>query len=402
MAPIRHLTGARLAFQNAPLCDFSQEANRQAMQAALAEVKKRLGKNHPPVIAGQSLTTTEFIESLNPSHKREIVGRCGKSTSQQAEQAIAAAKSAFPLWRATSSADRAQYLTRAAEVMRRRRFELAAWQVFECAKSSREADADVAESIDYCEFYAQEMLRLGSPRNVNLPGEENAYFYEPRGVVVVIAPWNFPLAILCGMTTAALVTGNTVVMKPAEQSAVIGAQLMDIFREIGLPSGVVNYLPGVGEEIGPVLVATSRYGPHRLHRFAGRGPAAQSPGRPASRRTGSHQTTHRRTGRQERHHRRRRRRPRRSRSGRDGQRVRLSRSKVLGLFPGHRSGADLSGVSRTAGRSDAQPEDGPGRGSRQQRSAPSSTPKPSSASSAPSKPARRTRGSSTPAIPASL
>ena len=138
--------------------------------------------------------------------------------------------------------------------MRRRRFELAAWQVYECGKPWREADADVAESIDYCEFYAQEMLRLATPRRRDAPGEENVYFYEPRGVTVVIAPWNFPLAILCGMTTAALVTGNTVVMKPAEQSCVVGAKLMEVFEEVGLPPGVVNFLPGVGEEVGPVLV----------------------------------------------------------------------------------------------------------------------------------------------------
>jgi RHH-type proline utilization regulon transcriptional repressor/proline dehydrogenase/delta 1-pyrroline-5-carboxylate dehydrogenase len=191
---------------------------------------------------------------VNPSHFRQIVGRCGRATADHARRAVAAAKAAFPAWRDTEPAERAAYLRRAAEVLRRRRFELAAWQVHECAKQWREADADVAESIDYCEYYAREMLRLAEPRRWDLPGEENVYFYEPRGVTVVIAPWNFPLAILCGMTTAALVTGNTVVMKPAEQSSVIGAQLMEVFREVGLPAGVVNYLPGVGEEVGPVLV----------------------------------------------------------------------------------------------------------------------------------------------------
>jgi RHH-type proline utilization regulon transcriptional repressor/proline dehydrogenase/delta 1-pyrroline-5-carboxylate dehydrogenase len=142
--------------------------------------------------------------------------------------------------------------------MRQRRFELAAWEVYECAKQWREADADVAEAIDFCEFYAREMRRLAKPRGVDLPGENNAYVYEPRGVAVVIAPWNFPLAILCGMTTAALVAGNTVVMKPAEQSSVVGAKLMDIFSAAGLPPGVANYLPGVGEEIGPILTGDPR------------------------------------------------------------------------------------------------------------------------------------------------
>jgi RHH-type proline utilization regulon transcriptional repressor/proline dehydrogenase/delta 1-pyrroline-5-carboxylate dehydrogenase len=139
--------------------------------------------------------------------------------------------------------------------MRRRRFELAAWEVYECAKQWREADADVAESIDYCAYYAREMRCLAQPLHRDLPGEDNCYFYEPRGVAVVIAPWNFPMAILCGMTTAALVAGNTVIMKPAEQSSVIAAHLMNILQEAGIPPGVVNYLPGVGEEIGPMLVS---------------------------------------------------------------------------------------------------------------------------------------------------
>src|SRR5205823_5274745 len=132
--------------------------------------------------------------------------------------------------------------------------ELAAWEIFETAKQWREADADVAEAIDYCDYYAREMLRLAEPQQRDVPGEENEYFYEPRGVTVTIAPWNFPLAILCGMTAAALVTGNTVVMKPAEQSPVIAAMLMEVFDEAGFPAGVVNFLPGVGEEVGPVLV----------------------------------------------------------------------------------------------------------------------------------------------------
>src|SRR5207248_8138299 len=154
----------------------------------------------------------------------------------------------------TPAKERAAFLFRAARNMQRQRCQLSAWEVYECGKQWREADADVAESIDYCNYYGQEMLRLAAPRLRDVPGENNEYFYEPRGVVVVIAPWNFPLAILCGMTTAALVTGNTVIMKPAEQSSVVGAKLMEVFQEIGLPAGVVNCLFGVGEEIGPTLV----------------------------------------------------------------------------------------------------------------------------------------------------
>ncbi len=251
-------------FHNEPLSDFSRDHARQAMQRALDAVQAQLGRVYPPVIANQTVPTEATLDSVNPSHGRQVVGRCGRATAAQAEQALAAARAAFPGWRDTAPEQRADNFFRAGEMLRRRRFELMAWEVYECGKQWREADGDVAETIDYCNYYAREMLRLFQPAPVgehkrgayyhNLPGEENYYFYEPRGVTVVLAPWNFPLAILCGMTTAALVTGNTVVMKPAEQSAVVGAKLMEVFQEVGLPPGVVNYLPGVGEEIGPTLV----------------------------------------------------------------------------------------------------------------------------------------------------
>jgi RHH-type proline utilization regulon transcriptional repressor/proline dehydrogenase/delta 1-pyrroline-5-carboxylate dehydrogenase len=245
-------------FKNEPLSDFSREESRAAMQAALADVKKQLGQQYPLVIGGQKVPITATMDSLNPSHVREVVGKCARATPEQARAALDAAVAAFPSWRATLPLERADYLVAAATIMRRRRFELAAWEVYECAKQWREADADVAEAIDFCELYARELRRLARPRRVTLPGEDNAFVYEPRGVAVVIAPWNFPLAILCGMTTAALVTGNTVVMKPAEQSSVTAAKLMEVFGEIGLPPGVANYLPGVGEEIGPALVEDAR------------------------------------------------------------------------------------------------------------------------------------------------
>jgi len=253
----RESAGARSAletFANEPLSDFSKGDAREAMKTALDQVRGQLGQTYPLLIGGSAVATPATIDSINPSHMKEIVGRCGRATVAQAQAAIAAAGRAFPSWRDTDPEVRADYLVRAAGVIRRRRFELAAWQVFECGKQWREADADVAESIDYCAYYAGEMRRLALPRHADVPGEENEYFYEPRGVTVVIAPWNFPMAILCGMTSAALVTGNTVVMKPAEQSAVVGAKLMEVFQEVGLPAGVVNYLPGIGEEIGPALV----------------------------------------------------------------------------------------------------------------------------------------------------
>jgi RHH-type proline utilization regulon transcriptional repressor/proline dehydrogenase/delta 1-pyrroline-5-carboxylate dehydrogenase len=240
--------------RNEPLTDFSRAEGRRAMLDALDQVRQQLGRTYPLVIGGKPVNSGQIVDSVNPSHCREVVGRWTRATPGQAQQALAAAQAAFPAWRDTLPAQRADYLFQAARVLRRRRFELAAWEVNECGKQWREADADVAETIDYCDYYGREMLRLAGGQQRNIPGEDNFYFYEPRGPTVVIAPWNFPLAILAGMTTAAVVTGNTVVMKPAEQSAVVGAKLMEIFQEIGLPPGVVNYLPGIGEEIGPTLI----------------------------------------------------------------------------------------------------------------------------------------------------
>jgi RHH-type proline utilization regulon transcriptional repressor/proline dehydrogenase/delta 1-pyrroline-5-carboxylate dehydrogenase len=241
-------------FANQPLNDFSLAANREAMERALAEVAARFGGACLPVIGGKRVETNRLIDIANPSHTHQIVGRIGAASADDARRAVAAAKEAFPAWRDTPVQKRVEFLRRAAEVLRRQRFELAAWEVFECGKQWRESDADVAEAIDYCEFYAREMSRLSQSQTRNVPGEENETFYEARGPAVVIAPWNFPLAILCGMTTAALAAGNTAIMKPAEQSSFVASKLMDVFEEAGFPAGVVQYLPGIGEEIGPVLV----------------------------------------------------------------------------------------------------------------------------------------------------
>jgi RHH-type proline utilization regulon transcriptional repressor/proline dehydrogenase/delta 1-pyrroline-5-carboxylate dehydrogenase len=251
----QHSGGTQHSFFNEPLTDFSKEAGRQAMRRALHDVAEQFGQTYPLVLNGQPvMPATAPIDSVNPSHFHQLIGCCARATEAHATRAVAHARTAFPGWRETDPEERARLLFRAAEVMRRRRFELAAWEVYECGKPWREADADIAEGIDYCDFYGREMLRLAQPLRRDVPGEENVYFYEPRGVAVVISPWNFPLAILCGMTTAALVTGNTVIMKPAEQSSVIAAKLMEVFQEAGFPRGVVQYLPGIGEEIGPVLV----------------------------------------------------------------------------------------------------------------------------------------------------
>jgi len=242
------------AFRNEPLTDFSREAGRSKMQAAIESVAAQFEREYPLVIDGSVVKTDRWIRSLNPSHHRQVVGKCAAAGVKEAEQAVAAAARAFPAWRDTDATIRADYLRRVAAEMRERRFELAAWAVHECGKPWREADADIAEAIDFCDYYALEMERLAKPRRRDMPGEDNEYFYEPRGVAVVIAPWNFPLAILCGMTAAALVTGNTVIMKPAEQSSVVGAKFMEVLQAARFPDGVVNLLSGIGEEVGPVLV----------------------------------------------------------------------------------------------------------------------------------------------------
>jgi RHH-type proline utilization regulon transcriptional repressor/proline dehydrogenase/delta 1-pyrroline-5-carboxylate dehydrogenase len=241
-------------FQNEPHTDFSRQPNRQAMQQALRHVATQLGRHCPAVIAGRRIETDSRLASRNPSRAAQIVGTSASAAPEQAADAVLAARRAFPAWAATPPADRAAILERAASKMRERRFELAAWQTFECGKPWAEADADVAEAIDFCMYYADQMRRLAVPMQCDVPGEENSYGYRPRGVAAVIAPWNFPLAIPCGMTAAALVAGNCVVLKPAEQAPVMGALLHEIFEESGLPAGALNYLPGVGEEIGPALV----------------------------------------------------------------------------------------------------------------------------------------------------
>ena len=243
-------------FLNEPQTDFSRAENRQAMQQALESVADEFGEEYPIIIDGKRIDTKQMISSRNPSQRRQIVGKSASASVEHVEAAVQAARRAFRKWSQTETQFRAEYIELVGAKMRERRFELAAWEVFECGKPWAEADADVAEAIDFCTYYSRQMRELGRPRQCDLPGEENSYFYRPRGVAVVIAPWNFPLAILTGMTVAALVTGNTVIMKPAEQSPIIASKLHEIFEAVGIPDGVVNYLPGVGEEIGPELVGS--------------------------------------------------------------------------------------------------------------------------------------------------
>ncbi|HZZ74113.1 MAG TPA: proline dehydrogenase family protein [Pirellulales bacterium] len=243
-----------IAFHNEPPTDFSRPDRRESMHWGLESVKSQLGCEVPLWIAGAAVASSQTILSLNPSLKSQLVGRVAAAEHRHVEQAVAAAKQAWPDWAARPAQERADFLRAAAAVLRRRKFELAAWEVLECGKPWREADGDLAEAIDFCEYYARGAEALLQPRGLDVPGEENRFEYRPRGVAAIIAPWNFPLAILTGMTTAALATGNTVIMKPSEQSSVVAAKLMEVFVEIGLPAGVANYLPGRGEVVGSRLV----------------------------------------------------------------------------------------------------------------------------------------------------
>src|SRR6266496_837659 len=223
-------------YENSPLVNFVCKESQDKMRSALREVRSRFGEKYPLVIGGEKVWTEELTPSVNPSAPKEIVGYATEAGIPEAGRAVKAARAAFRKWSRTPFQERARLVERAAEILERRRFELSALEVFEVAKAWSEADADIREAIDFCRFYAHQMRRLGRPKlTQQVPGEESYYHYWPRGVAFVIAPWNFPLAILGGMTTAALVTGNTVIMKPAEQSAVCGAMLMEILEEAGVP-----------------------------------------------------------------------------------------------------------------------------------------------------------------------
>jgi RHH-type proline utilization regulon transcriptional repressor/proline dehydrogenase/delta 1-pyrroline-5-carboxylate dehydrogenase len=248
-------TPAGDTYENAPLANFVHRSSQEQMRTALREMRGRLGQKYPLVIDGQKIWTGSLINSINPSSPKQIVGSVTEAGIPEAEATIKAARNAFDHWCHVSVEHRAGLLERVASIMDRRRFELSALEVFEVGKPWAEADGDIREAIDFLLFYAQQMRLRGLPRlTQHVPGEESYQHYWPRGVALVIAPWNFPMAILTGMVSAALVTGNTVITKPAEQSAVCGAMLMEMFEEAGVPPGVLNFLPGKGSIIGAHLV----------------------------------------------------------------------------------------------------------------------------------------------------
>ncbi|HPM23889.1 MAG TPA: proline dehydrogenase family protein [Phycisphaerae bacterium] len=242
-------------FENTPNADFTSETSRQRMQAGLAQVRAELGREYPLMIGDQPVTTGQWFESHNPARPKEVVGRIAQANDEMVNRAVTAAAAAQRAWRLVPAADRAEHVTRIGQQLEARRFELAALMAIECGKTWREADADVSEAIDYCTYYAREMVRIAEhPRRRDIEGETNEYFYAPRGVVAVISPWNFPLALLANMTAAAVVTGNAVVMKPASAAATVAARFMEACTAAGLPAGVVNYLPGPGVTVGEALV----------------------------------------------------------------------------------------------------------------------------------------------------
>ncbi len=250
-------------FANEPLTDFSQPANVDAFHTALEKVRVQLGRTYPLIIGGEKIFTEETFASTNPARPAEIIGRVSKATPELADRAVRAAATAFESWRRVPAAERARYLFSAAKIMRQRKHEFSALMVLEAGKTWVEADADTAEAIDFMEFYGREMLRLCCPLpTLPEPAHETELRYIPLGVGVVIPPWNFPNAIMTGMTTAAIVSGNTAVLKPASATPVIAAWLAELLTdELHLPPGVLNFVPGPGGAVGDVLVD------HPLTRF---------------------------------------------------------------------------------------------------------------------------------------
>ena len=246
-------------FKNEPVLTFADAQSQTKMEAAIARERASFGKEYDLVIGGECVKSPKQFESRNPSHPAEVVGRAQAATPEQARQAVLAAERAFVKWAKTPPLDRATLLLSAAQAVRARRFEFDALLVLEVGKSWVEADADVAEGIDFLEYYAREMIRYAGSQPVTpIPGEQNEMRYIPLGAGVVIPPWNFAFAITVGMTSAAIVAGNTVVLKPSSDAPVTAARFVDLLDDCGLPPGVLNFITGPGAEVGDVLVTHPR------------------------------------------------------------------------------------------------------------------------------------------------
>lgn len=242
-------------YRSEPLTDFSLTSSRQLMQAALERIKSQLGQTYHLVINGVSTEGSGEMTSTNPGNPVQVIGRVAKADKGHIDQALEAAWGAFDNWKRVPGQARSRYLFKAAAIMRRRKFELSAWEVLEAGKTWAEADGDVAEAIDFLEYYGRQMERLSHGIALTpLDGEEDTAFYQPLGVGAIIPPWNFPLAILTGMSSSAIVAGNTILLKPASPTPVIAAKFVEVMEEAGLPAGVLNFVPGDGGTIGDHLV----------------------------------------------------------------------------------------------------------------------------------------------------
>lgn len=249
-------------FKNEPITDFSKEKAYQKQVKALNEVRKKLGGTYELVINGRNIKTEQTFNSYNPSNKEEVIGTFYKGTKELADQAIKEAAQKFEVWKDVPAEKRASYLFKAAAICRKKRYEINAWMILEAGKNFTEADADTAEAIDFLEFYGREAIRYAKDHPITpVKGEKNKLVYIPLGVGVAVPPWNFPFAILTGITSAAIVAGNTVVLKPSSDTPMMGKLFNDIMIQAGLPAGVLNFLPGSGAEVGDTLVA------HPLTRF---------------------------------------------------------------------------------------------------------------------------------------
>ncbi len=250
-------------FKNEPFTDFSQAENKAAMEEALERVRGELGKEYPLIINGEKIELDMHFQSINPANKNEIVGifsDADTNAEELVEEAIKAATEAFKTWRNVPADERAEYLFKAADIIRQDKHYYSAWMVFEVGKTWAEADGDTAEAIDFLEFYGREMLRWAGDQPVTpspLP-EKNNFEYIPLGVGAIIPPWNFPLAIMAGMTMAAVVTGNTTVLKPSPDAPVIAYKFMEVLETVGLPKGVVNFLAGSGAIVGELMVQSPK------------------------------------------------------------------------------------------------------------------------------------------------
>ncbi|MFD2444438.1 L-glutamate gamma-semialdehyde dehydrogenase [Bacillus sp. CGMCC 1.16607] len=242
-------------YKHEPFTNFNEEENRKGYLTGLQTVEGYLGQDFPLVIGGEKITTEDKIASYNPSNKEELIGRVSKASRDLAEQAMQAAVEAFKTWRKVKPEIRADVLFKAAAIIRRRKHEFSALLTKEAGKPWNEADADTAEAIDFLEFYARQMLLIkdGVPVN-SRPNEYNRYDYIPLGVGIIISPWNFPFAIMAGTAVAAIVTGNTVLLKPASTTPIVAAKFVEVMEEAGLPAGVLNFVPGSGAEVGDYLV----------------------------------------------------------------------------------------------------------------------------------------------------